>query len=189
MSIGSMRRLSAGGRPARPEPIKSEFPTHCLNRREPCSPRSSPACQPSRAGRTRGSRSRRRKLTHLIAQVAPCGPLHDIEQHRGEREDQYDCGHEGRYMSDCLPLGESKPLPKPADYDEDWKVHHVNRIGDFSEPHERTAAENSCYVSAGQRSSQNGEGQKRDQDKILQPQRGAEEKRNECAGGEDVAPW
>src|SRR6516165_9864025 len=135
MSIGSMRRLSAGGRPARPEPTKSEFLTRCLNRRERCLPRSPPRDNPSRAGRTRGSRSLRRKLTHLIAQAAPRGPLHDIEQRRGEREDQYDCGREGKYMSDYLPLGESKPLPKPADYDEDRKVHHVNRIRDFAEPH------------------------------------------------------
>src|SRR5216683_5718958 len=135
MSIGSMRRLSAGGRPARLDPIKNELPPCCLNRREwrlPPSPRA--LTHLARAGHE-GSRSCRRKLTHLIAQAAPCGPLDDIEQRRGEREDQYDGGHEGRYVSDCLPVGESKPLPKPADDDEDGKVHHVKRIRDFAEPH------------------------------------------------------
>src|ERR1700756_2833825 len=122
MSIGSMRRLSAGGRPAQPAPIKSELPPRCLNRREWRLSPSLRAITP-RAGRTRASRSRRRKLAHLIAQAAPCGPLHDIEQRRGEREDKYDWGHEGRDMPDSLPLGESKPLPKPADDDEDGKVH------------------------------------------------------------------
>src|SRR5215471_15169981 len=51
MSIGSMRRLSAGGRLARPEPTKSEFLPRCLNRRERWLPHNPRAIVPlARAG-------------------------------------------------------------------------------------------------------------------------------------------
>jgi hypothetical protein len=55
---------------------------------------------------------------HLIPQVFPRWPLHEIEQHCGQPNDQ----------CDGPLLRKSQPLPKPAHPDDNGKMYHINRI-------------------------------------------------------------